>query len=290
VPSRVLCLFAVLLLVGCQSIDQPRGSARSAAAIAYATPSVSDPRHAVIVVDANSGQVLHSEDADGIRHPASLAKMMTLYILFGDIEAGRLSLDDPLPVSAHAAGQPASKLGLRAGEMIPVRAAIEAIAVRSANDAAVVVAEAIAGSEPAFAARMTTKARELGMRRTRFTNASGLPDPQQVTTARDMAILARALQTRFPGHYAVFSRREMAWAGRTHDNTNKLIGVVDGVDGIKTGYIRASGYNLVASARRGDDRVIVIVMGGKSGDTRDAEVAALIDEYLPERSFFLAWR
>ena len=288
--SRILCLFAALLLVGCQSFDQPRGSARSAAAVAYAKSSVSDPRHAAIVVDANSGRVLHSEDADGIRHPASLAKMMTLYVLFGDIEAGRLSMDDPLPVSAHAARQPASKIGLRAGQMIPVRAAIDAIAVRSANDAAVVVAEAIAGSEPAFAARMTTKARELGMQRTRFTNASGLPDPAQVTTARDMATLARALQTRFPGHYAVFSRREIAWAGRTYDNTNQLLGLVDGVDGIKTGYVRASGYNLAASARRGGERIIVVVMGGRSGDARDAEVAGLIDEYLPERSFFLAWR
>jgi D-alanyl-D-alanine carboxypeptidase len=290
VPSRILCLVAALLLVACQSVDSPRGSARSAAAIAYATSSVSDPRHAVIVVDADSGEVLHSEHADGIRHPASLAKMMTLYLLFGEIEAGRLSVADALPVSAHAARQPASKIGLRAGQTIPVRAAIDAIAVRSANDVAVVVAEAIAGSEPAFAARMTAKARELGMQRTRFTNASGLPDPAQVTTARDMAILARALQTRFPGYYAAFSQREFAWAGRTHDSTNKLLGVVDGVDGIKTGYIRASGYNLAASARRGGERVIVIVMGGRSGDARDAEVAALIDEYLPERSFFLAWR
>jgi D-alanyl-D-alanine carboxypeptidase len=251
---------------------------------------VFDPRYAAIVVDAESGEVLHAENADALRHPASLAKMMTLYILFGEVAAGRFSLDDPLPVSAHAARQPASKLGLKAGQTIRIRDAIGAIAVRSANDVAVVVAEAISGSEAAFAERMTRTAQALGMSSTRFTNASGLPDPAQVTTARDMAVLARALQTGFPGEYSVFSRRSFAYDGRTHESTNKLLGVVDGVDGIKTGYIRASGYNLAASARRGGKRIIVIVFGGRSGAARDAQVAALVEEYLPERSFFLAWR
>jgi D-alanyl-D-alanine carboxypeptidase len=292
VPSKLLCLLAALLLAACASSpDGPRVSQRSAAAIAYGDPSAfHDPRYAAIVVDAESGEVLHAQNADALRHPASLAKMMTLYILFGEMEAGRFSLDDPLPVSAHAARQPASKLGLKAGQTIRVGDAIGAIAVRSANDVAVVVAEAISGSEPAFADRMTSTALSLGMSRTRFTNASGLPDPAQVTTAHDMAVLARALQTRFPGEYPVFSRRTFAYAGRTHQSTNKLLGVVDGVDGIKTGYIRASGYNLAASARRGGRRIIVIVFGGSSGAARDAQVAALVEEYLPNRSFFLAWR
>ncbi len=291
-PVKILCLLAALLLAACQSAaDGPRFSQRSAAAIAYGNPAAArDPRHAAIVVEAESGRVLHAESADAIRHPASLTKMMTLYILFGELEAGRLSLDDPLPVSRRAAAQPASKLGLRAGQTIRVRDAIPALAVRSSNDVAVVVAETISGSEAAFADRMTRTARALGMQRTRFVNASGLPDPAQITTAREIAVLARALQTGFPNDYAAFSRRSFTWAGRTRDSTNKLLGVVEGVDGVKTGYIRASGYNLAASVRRGGRRLIVVVMGGPTGAARDAEVAALIDEYLPERSFFLARR
>lgn len=249
-----------------------------------------DPRYAGIVVDAGSGEVLYAENADAARHPASLAKLMTLYLLFEELQAGRLTMASELPVSAHAARQPASKLGLKAGESISVREAVLALCVRSANDVAVVVAEAIAGSEPAFARRMTEKGGALGLRATRFRNASGLPDPAQVTTARDMAVLARALQISFPERYGFFSTRSFTYAGRRLESTNQLLGEIAGVDGMKTGYIRASGYNLVASARRGGRRIIVVVMGEKSGAARDGHVAALIDEHLPRRGVLAAFR
>lgn len=288
---RILALSASLILAACQSGPDPRPSfsQRSAASLAYADAlTTSDPRFAAIVIDAESGVVLHSENADALRYPASLTKMMTLYILFEELENGRLRAGTPLVVSAEAARQPPAKLGLKPGSKITAEDAILALAVKSANDVATVVAENISGSEAAFANRMTRTARALGMGSTIFRNASGLPDAAQVTTARDMATLARALQTRFPGRYRVFSTRSFTYAGRAHRSTNELLGAVPGMDGIKTGYIRASGYNLATSVQRGGRRIIVVVMGGKSRSARDMEVRALIGEYMPSRSGLLS--
>lgn len=279
-PARLLVFLSLLLITACQSAGPPaRSIAIPTLAVAEAR-ATADPRYAGIVVDATSGQILYAENADARRYPASLTKLMTLYLLFEAIEAGRLSMGDALPVSAAASRQPASKLGLKAGERISVRDAILAICVRSANDVAVVVAEALAGSESAFARRMTERGRELGLASTRFENATGLPDPQQITTARDIALLARRLQVDFPDRYRFFSTRAFTWKGRQLKSTNQLLGAIPGVDGMKTGYIRASGYNLVASARRGKQRIIVVVLGEKTGSARDGHVAALIDEHL----------
>ncbi len=287
-PRRLAPLLAFLalplLLGACASSG---GVKMDVPSLAHAEARAqADPRYAGIVVDAGSGAVLYAEDADSRRHPASLTKMMTLYLLFSEIEAGRMSMATPLNVSTHAARMPASKLGLKPGQSITARDAITAICVRSANDVAVVVAEAIAGSEGAFAARMNAEARALGMGATHFDNATGLPDRQQVTTARDMALLARALQTRFPQYYKYFGTEGFTWKGRKLKSTNQLLGALPGVDGMKTGYIRMSGYNLVASAKRGDKRIIVVVMGEKTGSARNGHVAALIEAYLPRRGLF----
>lgn len=281
---RFLLLAAALLLAACQSGPVARAPSPSPAPLAYAADEARDPRYAAIVVEAGSGKVLHAENADAVRYPASLAKMMTLYLLFSEVESGRLRMDSELSVSVNAARQPASKLGLKAGTSISVADAIAALCVKSANDVATVVAENLAGSEAAFADRMTSTGRQLGLRSTRFRNASGLPDPAQVTTARDMAVLARALQTRFPRLYANFSRQSFSWAGATHENTNRLLGVVPGMDGIKTGYTEASGYNLAASVRRGGRRIIVVVLGERSGPARNADVSGLVAAYLPART------
>jgi D-alanyl-D-alanine carboxypeptidase len=278
-PSRLLLLLA-LLLAACQSAPPARQINVPTLAAAEAR-AITDPRYAGIVIDASSGEVLYSENADARRHPASLTKLMTLYLLFEAIESGRLSMNDALPVSAAAAKQPASKLYLKPGETIRVRDAILAISVRSANDVAVVVAEALAGSESAFARQMNSRARALGMASTHFRNASGLPDTQQITTARDIALLARRLQTDFPDRYRFFGTRAFTFKGHQLKSTNQLLGAIPGVDGMKTGYIRMSGYNLVASARRGARRIIVVVLGEKSGSARDGHVAALVEEFLP---------
>jgi D-alanyl-D-alanine carboxypeptidase len=242
------------------------------------------PPYAAIVVDANSGEVLHASNADSIRHPASLTKIMTLYLLFEQIEAGKLTLTSDLKVSAHAAAQAPSKLGLRPGQTIEVEDAIKALVTKSANDVAVVVAEAIAGDEEDFGKLMTRKARALGMTRTVYSNASGLPDPDQVTTARDQAILGRAIQDRFPRLYRYFSTHTFHYRGRGMRNHNRLLGRVAGVDGIKTGYIRASGFNLVASMRRHDRHVIAVVMGGASGRARDARMHQLLEGHIVQAS------
>lgn len=232
---------------------------------------------AAIVVDAKSSQVLYAQRADTAIYPASLTKLMTLYLLFEAIEQGRLKLDDRLAVSERAAQMPPSRLGLRAGDTIRVEDAIRALIVKSANDVAVVVAEALGGSESGFARAMTEKARALGMDRTTFVNASGLPDGRQQTTVRDLATLARRLMTDFPQFYAHFSAPQFRWNGRLHRTHNRLIGRYPGADGLKTGYIRASGYNLAASAARGSRRVIVVYVGGPTAAQRDREVARLLD-------------
>lgn len=241
-----------------------------------------NPPYAAIVVDVKSGKTLHAVNADAPRIPASITKVMTLYLLFEQLEAGRVRLDTPLRVSANAAAQAPSKLGLKAGSSISVENAILAMVTKSANDVAMVVAENIGGSERAFAQLMTRKARALGMSRTTFYNPHGLPSsPANVSTARDLAILGQAIQDRFPRYYGYFEKRSFTYAGRTHGNHNKLLGRVDGVDGIKTGFTRASGFNLLTSARTSTRHVVAVVLGGRSGASRDQIMANLVSDNLP---------
>lgn len=239
------------------------------------------PAYSAIVVDAKTGRTLHAESPDAPRYPASVTKVMTLYLLFEQIEAGRLSLQSPLSVSAEAARQPPSKIGVRAGSTITVEEAIRALVTKSANDVAVVVAENIGGSEERFAQMMTRRARALGMSRTTFRNASGLPDAGQVTTARDLATLGQAIQDHFPRQWRYFQTYSFAYRGVNHRNHNRLLGRVQGVDGIKTGYIRASGFNLLTSARRGERQLVAVVMGGRTGAARDARMRQLLEEHFP---------
>lgn len=238
------------------------------------------PQFASIIVDGNSGAVLQSTSPDGLRHPASLTKIMTLYLLFERLESGKMKLDTELPVSQHAADQDPTKLNLRAGQTIRVEDAIKGLVTRSANDAAVVIAEAIGGDEDDFATMMTRKARALGMSKTVYRNANGLPNDEQVTTARDQATLGRAIQERFPRYYRYFSTTSFTWRGEQIRNHNHLLGSVEGVDGIKTGYTRASGFNLVTSMRRGNRHLIGVVLGGRSGGSRDAIMRNLLAENL----------
>jgi D-alanyl-D-alanine carboxypeptidase len=238
------------------------------------------PQFSSIIVDANSGAVLSSNNPDGIRRPASLTKVMTLYLLFERLESGKLKLDTEMDVSAFASEQAPTKLGLRPGQTIKVEDAIKGLVTRSANDAAVVIAETIAGSEADFARMMTRKARALGMSRTTYRNASGLPNDDQLTTARDQATLGRAIQDRFPRYYRYFSTSVFAYRGQSIRNHNRLLGKVEGVDGIKTGYTRASGFNLVTSMRRGNRYLVGVVMGGRSGGSRDAIMRNLLAENL----------
>jgi D-alanyl-D-alanine carboxypeptidase len=240
----------------------------------------SGPPYAAIVVDANTGTVLHADNPDEPRHPASLTKIMTLYLLFERLEAGKLRLDTPLSVSAHAADQAPTKLGLRPDQTIVVEDAIRGLVTKSANDAAVVIAEAIGGDEHEFAEMMTRKARALGMSRTVYLNASGLPNDEQITTARDQALLGRVIQERFPRYYTYFSTPSFTYRGVSMRNHNQLLGRVEGVDGIKTGYTQASGYNLVASVRRGNRHLVSVVLGGSSAGARDARMRSLIEEYI----------
>jgi D-alanyl-D-alanine carboxypeptidase len=239
------------------------------------------PPYAAIVIDDNSAQVLHGENIDEPRHPASLTKIMTLYLLFEQIDAGKLKLDTPLSVSEFAAGQHPTKLHLKPGSTIAVEDAIKGLITRSANDAAVVVAEAIGGGEEDFAKLMTAKAHALGMAGTVYVNASGLPADDQITTARDQATLGRAIQDRFPIFYRYFSTVSFRYRGKDIHNHNALLGQVEGVDGIKTGYTEASGYNLVVNLRRGDRHIVAVVLGGTSNAKRDARMRELIDVCLP---------
>lgn len=232
---------------------------------------------ASIVVDAESGRVLQADNADKVKYPASLTKVMTLYLTFEALQKGAIRLNDRFTVSAKAAAMPPTKLGLARGETIRVEDAILALVTKSANDVATVVAENLAGDERRFAQLMTKKARRLGMSQTRFRNASGLPDRNQVTTARDMATLALAVMRDFPEYYPYFKRESFTFRGRNHRNHNHLLGQYEGADGIKTGYIRASGFNLIASSKRGDTRLIGVVLGGKTARSRDRVMAKLLD-------------
>jgi len=246
-----------------------------------ATPAAHyEPPYASIVVDANSGAVLESTNPDSPRHPASLTKIMTLYLLFERLDSGKIKPATELSVSEHASEQAPSKLGLKPGETIAVENAIRAIVTKSANDVAVIVAEALGGSEPEFARLMTSKARELGMAHTTYVNASGLPSDEQLTTARDQATLGRAIQDRFPKYYAYFSTRSFNFRGHAIRNHNKLLGAVEGVDGIKTGYTNASGFNLITSVRRSGRHIVAAVFGGHTANSRDARMRDLIGHYI----------
>ncbi len=240
--------------------------------------TVNESRYADIVVDVNSGETLHEVNPDGLRYPASLTKIMTLYLLFERLESGKIKLNTPLKVSANAAEQAPSKLGLDDGDTIDVEDAIKALVTKSANDVAVVVAEALGGTEENFAKLMTRKARTLAMKHTIYKNASGLPDEDQVTTARDQALLGVAVQERFPRYYQYFATPQFTYHGNTMRNHNRLLGRVAGVDGIKTGYTRASGFNLVTSVRRDNRHIVAVVLGGNTGGQRDARMRALIDK------------
>ena len=238
------------------------------------------PAFSSIIVDGNSGATLSANNPDASRHPASLTKIMTLYLLFERLDAGKMKLDTEMDVSEHASEQAPTKLGLRPGQSIAVEDAIKGLVTRSANDAAVVIAEAIAGDEGDFAKLMTRKARALGMTKTVYRNASGLPDDEQVTTARDQATLGRSIQERFPRYYRYFSTTAFNYHGHSIRNHNKLLGNVEGVDGIKTGYTRASGFNLVTSMRRGNRHLVGVVLGGRSGGSRDTIMRGLLAENL----------
>jgi D-alanyl-D-alanine carboxypeptidase len=250
-------------------------------ASAYAAEA---PRHAVLVIDANTGRVLYQRAADAPRYPASLAKLMTLYLAFEQIEQGRLSFASKVRFSANAVAQAPSKLDVEEGTEIDLIDAIKALITKSANDVAVAVAERIAGSEERFVEMMNRKARALGMTATVFRNPSGLPDPEQVTTARDILTLALRLQDAFPKYYPLFSTRKFTWGGETFRNHNTLLFSYRGIDGMKTGYTRASGFNLVASVRRGRKHVMVAYFGGRTAALRNAAVRVRLDAGLAKAS------
>lgn len=249
-----------------------------ATAFSFMTGVAQAAPYAAIVLDARDGSVLHSRNADTPLHPASLTKMMTLYLAFEAVESGQLSLDQQIRISRNAASEPPSRLGLRAGQRISVRYLIRAAAVRSANDAATALGEAIAGSEQAFAQQMTDTARALGMSQTTFRNAHGLTATGHMSTARDMGTLARSLFFDFPQYYNIFGRSSTSAGVATIRNTNRrLLNGYNGADGIKTGYTRAAGYNLAASAERNGERIIAVIFGGRSSDWRYNRMVELLD-------------
>src|SRR5271166_6172230 len=250
----------------------------------WAAAAPASPAFSAIVVDANSGRTLYGVAEDGLRHPASITKVMTLYLLFEQLEKGAMTLQSRIAISEHAAAQEPSKLGVQPGETISVEDAIKAVVTRSANDVAVAIAEAIGHDESAFAEMMTRKAHALGMTNTLYRNASGLPNNEQVTTAHDLTILARSLEERFPRYFKYFSTREFDYAGEAIGNHNHLLGRVDGVDGIKTGYTRASGFNLLTSVHRDGRSLIAVVMGGRSPGARDRMMENLIEDHVAQAS------
>lgn len=251
----------------------------------HSTPAdSSSPLGSSIVVDGNTGLTLEASKPNALRHPASLTKIMTLYLLFERIEQRTIGLDTQLRVSENAASQAPTKLGLKAGQTIAVEDAIKAMVTKSANDAAVTVAENLGGDEGEFAKLMTHKAHALGMSHTTYVNASGLPDDNQITTAQDQALLGRAIQERFPRYYKYFSTKEFVYRGIAMRNHNHLLGVVGGVDGIKTGYTRSSGFNLVTSVHRDGRYIVAVVLGGHTASERDARMRELIDAHIRDVS------
>ena len=252
------------------------------AASRHAAVPAETPNFSAIVVDANTGQTMYGRNENELRHPASITKVMTLYLLFEQLEKGRMHLDTEIPVSAHAAAQSPTKLGLRAGSTITVENAIKAVVTRSANDMAVAIAEAVGGDEETFARLMTHKAHALGMMRTQYHNASGLPNAEQWTSARDLSILGRAIQERFPRYYAFFSTHVFYFRGQAIANHNHLLDRVEGMDGIKTGYTNASGFNILTSVKRHGHFLVSVVMGGRSVASRDHIMSGLIDQYIED--------
>jgi D-alanyl-D-alanine carboxypeptidase len=247
-------------------------------AVTAIRPALAGPVNSAIVIDVTSGETLLQSNADALTYPASLTKMMTLYLLFESLQKGNVKLDQPLPVSVNAASMPATNLALSAGDTITVATAIQAMVIRSANDVAVVVAEGLSGSEAAFAQRMNAKAVQLGMTRTVFRNPNGLPDPEQHTTARDISKLAIALHRDFPQYYPYFTQTRFTYRGRIYITHNHFMLRYPGADGLKTGYIHLSGYNLAASAVRNGRRLVGVIMGGRSPSMRDASMWALLDQ------------
>ena len=247
-------------------------------ALTFVTVAAQAQEYAAYVMDARNGKPVHAVNADKRLHPASLTKMMTLYVVFDEVRRGRLSLDQMVTISPNAASQPPSRLGLRAGQKIELRYLIRAAAIKSANDAATALGDAVAGSEPAFAERMNQYARAMGLRNTQFRNANGLTASGHYSSAHDMAEIGRRLFYDFPQYYNIFGRNSTSAGIATVQNTNRrLLDAYPGADGIKTGYTKAAGFNLVSSAERGKERVIVAVFGGKSSASRNAEVMRLMD-------------
>jgi len=247
-------------------------------------PAAANPKYAGIVVDAKTGKTLYAHDADEVRYPASLTKMMTLYMVFEALDRGAIKLNTRIKFSANAAKEPPTKLGVGAGRSITVEQGIYALVTKSANDASTAIAEHLGGSEAEFARMMTAKARSLGMSRTTFRNAHGLPNAKQTTTARDMATLGIALREHYPRQYKYFSTRSFTFGKTKMGNHNRLLGTVRGVDGIKTGYTRASGFNLVSSVIDRDRSIVAVVMGGRTGASRNEQMKDLITRYLPKAS------
>jgi D-alanyl-D-alanine carboxypeptidase len=243
------------------------------AMMAWSGVAQASTRHAAIVIDAKTGKTLYESNADALRYPASLTKMMTLYLTFEALQSGRISRSTQVPFSAEAASQPPTKLGVKAGGSITVDTAIRALVTRSANDAATALGEMLGGSTRNFARTMTATAHRLGMTRTTFKNANGLPDNEQVTTAHDVALLGIALREHFPQYYDYFAIRSFEYGRHRIKGHNHLLGKIDGVDGIKTGYIRASGYNLATSVKRNGRSIVAVVLGGRTSRSRDAEMA-----------------
>ncbi|MER8763986.1 D-alanyl-D-alanine carboxypeptidase family protein [Mesorhizobium sp. M0601] len=267
----VAVLALLLFAAGCTTVTPPDS------VLAVPAPP---QKYAAMVIDAGTGNTLFEVNSTAPRYPASLTKMMTLYLLFEALDSGRISKETQIPVSDNAARQPPTKLRFRRGETIDVDSAIRAVVVKSANDVAVAIAEYLGGSEEAFAGMMTAKARQIGMSSTVFRNASGLPDGDQHTSARDMAVLGMALHARFPQHFHYFSESDFMFRGRLVRGHNDMLGRVRGVDGIKTGYIRASGFNIVTSYNADGHRLIIVVMGADSARQRNDHVEALIQRSL----------
>ncbi|MDX1974877.1 MAG: D-alanyl-D-alanine carboxypeptidase family protein [Rickettsiales bacterium] len=244
--------------------------------------SESAERFSALVVDASTGSVLYEKNADGMRYPASLTKMMTLYLTFDALKKGKLSMDETMRVSEKAASQPQTNINLEEGDRLPVRSAIESLVVRSANDSAMVLAETLGGTEWNFALMMTKKAHELGMKDTVFRNPSGLPDDRQYTTAYDMARLGIALRRDFPEYYPYFKLKSFSYNGITYPTHNRVMLRFPGADGLKTGYIRASGFNLVTSVKRDSYNIVAVVMGGSSSSARDDQMIAMLQHTFAE--------
>ena len=278
-----LAAIVALLALTSDPADARRRTKRSHGRLASISSSYNPP-YAAIVVDAKNGGVLHAANPDAPRHPASLTKIMTLYLLFERLESGKITLETQMPVSEEASSQAPTKLGLKPGDTLKVEDAIKGLVTKSANDAAVVIAEALSGSEDEFARAMTRKARALGMKNTTYRNANGLPNDEQITSARDQALLGIAIQERFPNYYRYFSTLSFVYRGNAMRNHNRLLGKVEGVDGIKTGFTRDSGFNLTTSVKRGPRHIVAVVLGGRSGASRDARMRDLIETHIAQAS------